>query len=608
MARTSGRTPVPRIFADDAGGNSVSPGHDLSWFRRVSHAWSPEDRRFWLWTWFVEAHLRQQRAPKRGAGGSHEGGSGAKKPRQVKVAATTCRHPGCSSHGWYGVPGSGNPVCCPRHTAKGMVRNEACNTLGGRGGGRASGGVGSAGNGGGGGGRGNGGSTTPMDTDEGGDGGDGDGIDGDGCGGEIPMDIGNGGDSGSDGGSGGNGGNSGGSNSGGSDDSDSDDSDTGGRVRGSGGRGRGRGGSRGGRGRGGGGRVKSTKPAAVRQAQLREDRAAGKVAFTGPHLAMEVTSPALPCLKRFLDNNRTVAADRAEEREGTHGRAKKRPAGIGTPADIANIIDLLSESSKDGIEIMEGLYFPRSKMSSESPESGALKRLYDLDYVYDPSNIDVKVGETEVYWGGREQKVASFGHGKYTLEDEETVLTQWELLEARCGDGVTLEQDLARYVRQQGLMHIVTYGQLVPYLSTNANNTTTGMLLDVDGGLARAEASSDGVDSTSKLGTDELCAIKSKAGRVLDFSLKIFTRSSVRDILPIPDPDASDQEGKRTKPVQDFVKRPGSLRELNFIRGEARERRGRWGVQSEAGTRILEGKTDEEHQAVDVRVPHGPRV
>ncbi|CAN0113061.1 unnamed protein product, partial [Pylaiella littoralis] len=281
---------------------------------------------------------------------------------------------------------------------------------------------------------------------------------------------------------------------------------------------------------GGSGGAGGTKGAdAVRQARYRQNKAEGKVALSGPALAREVAFPALPCLKRFLDNNRQVAADRAAEREGTRSRATQRPAGVGTAADIANIIDLLSESSKGGIKIIEGVYLPRSEMCSEP---NVLKTLYNLDYAYDPSNIGVKLDTTEVVWRGAMQKVASFDHGVYTLEDGETTMEQWDLLEARHGNGVTL--DVARYVRQQGLMHAVVYGQIVPHLSTNGNKVT-GMLLDVNRGLARAGASSDGVDPESKLGTEKLRTIKSKADRVLDFSLKIFASSSVRDILPIPD-------------------------------------------------------------------------
>ncbi|CAN0448666.1 unnamed protein product [Pylaiella littoralis] len=500
MARTSGRTHVPKIFADDPGANSVSTGHDLSWFRRVSHAWSPEDRRVWLWTWFVGAHLRQQRAPKRGAGGSQEGGSGAKKPRQDKVAATTCRHSGCSSHGSHGVPGTRNPVFCPRHAAAGMVQNDACNTLGGRGGGRASGGGGSAGNGGGGGGGGNGESTTPTDTDEGGDGGDGDGIDGDGGGGDIPMDIGNSDDGDSGGG-----------------DSDSSDGKDG---------------------------VKIT----------RKRKPAGTASLFGPDLAKGVAAPALPCIGRIIANNRSVSDGRVEQRKGTAPRAPKRPGGVGTVADVAKPLALLSGSSKDGIKIMEGVYFPRKKM-------GRLKPHYVFDYVYDPSNIGVIVGETEVAWGGTIQKVASFDHGVYTLEDKET-LTQWQLLRNRCGDGVTLEQDLARYIRQLALTYVVMKRHGVPQIE-NDGNMNVGMILDVGGGLAGAEASSDGIDPVSKLGIEELGAIKSKADRALDFALKIFTGSSVRDILPVP--DVIGDEGKRSKPAEEFIKRPGSLKELNFM-------------------------------------------
>lgn len=360
---------------------------------------------------------------------------------------------------------------------------------------------------------------------------------------------------------------SGGSDSG-SDDSDSDsDSDDGGSGsggsgggsgsgRGGGGRGQGRGGRGGGRcgrGRGGGGRGGARGAAGDRQADLRRRQAGGLTRVDSTELGRWLAEPVLPCLEAFIQNNRKISQDRADDHKGTAPQAKRRPGGVGTVADLAGPISLLSRESKDGFRVFDDLFFARASMKllrrdyKKLPEGEKaryfkmenLKRHYELDYVFNPSDIGVVLGRTKVRSAGRDRKVIKFDHGEYILKGGKKV-KQWELLENRRGAGVTLEQDLARYIRQLASTHTVAMGQVVPWM-TGGENRKEGMLLDVSGGLRRARASGDKTDTKSKLKLSELEAIESKTDLVRQFSLEIFTKASVQDLLPKP--DATSGEG-----------------------------------------------------------------
>ena len=405
-----------------------------------------------------------------------------------------------------------------------------------------------------------------------------------------------GGDPSSSGGSGGTGGNSddGGSGSddsdSGSDDShsgseDSDSGGSGGRGRGRGGRGggrcgRGRGGGdrggRGGRGRGGRRRVLSTKCDAVRQRKCRSRRAKGKMTPSSTKIGNWLIEPVLPCLGRFLSANRKLAGERAEDHVGTATRADPKSAGAKTVADLANPISLLSDSSDNAFEVFDDIFFPRANMDllrqkekkvSEGDKPvyklmKGLKKRYDLDYVFDPTDIDVVIGQTVVQGVNVRGKVMAFKSGEYIIQGSKGVqerVKQWDLLENRIGNGVTLEQDLARYIRQLAGAHTITVGQIVPFISADDKLMTDGMLLDVDGGLSRAKSSSDGTDSTSGLPLRKLDAIKAKMDKVRHFSLKIFTNACVQDLLPNPGTISCEDAAR------DFIGTPGSLKRLNFM-------------------------------------------
>ncbi|CAM9977681.1 unnamed protein product, partial [Pylaiella littoralis] len=261
----------------------------------------------------------------------------------------------------------------------------------------------------------------------------------------------------------------------------------------------------------------------------RVNKPKGQRGLRSTTLSQELEEPILTCMEPFLENNRRISEERVEERRDTAPRASNRPAGAGTIADAARFLTLLSKDKIYGIEIEEGVYFPRSRKSE-------IKSQYELDYAFDPSDIGVEVGRTTVTWKGMVQKVEAFDYGVYTLGDKKSKLTQWDVLENRRGSGVTLEKDIGRYITQLALAYVVMQSTGVPEVENNGK-THEGMMLDVNGGLADAEKSLDGIDRHSQLGREELLRIKRDTDRVRDFSLEIFTRSSVRGILPVPRAD-----------------------------------------------------------------------
>lgn len=352
--------------------------------------------------------------------------------------------------------------------------------------------------------------TGPMDTGDGGDGGDdrdggggSDGLDGS----MEAMDIGDGADSDGDS-----------INEGSGDDGPgTTPMEIGGGGGGGGGAGTGGGGA------GGGGRTSGEKTGRV-------NKPVGQRGLRSTTLAQELEEPILPCLGPFLENNRRASNELVEERNGTAPRTPNKPAGAGTMADAARFLALLSEDKTDGIKIKEGVYFPRSSKS-------AIESQYGLDYAFNPSDIGVVVGSTTVMWKGKVRPVEAFDYGWYTLGDKEpteepTKLTQWQVLENRSGSGVTLEEDLRRYIGQLALTYVVMQTTGVVEIE-NDGNVHDGMMLDVDDALASAEKSPGGIDRHSQLGIDELRRIKKDNDRARDRALEIFTSSSVRDILPV---------------------------------------------------------------------------
>ncbi|CAN0320630.1 unnamed protein product [Ectocarpus sp. 6 AP-2014] len=249
----------------------------------------------------------------------------------------------------------------------------------------------------------------------------------------------------------------------------------------------------GGGGAGGGGRTSGEKTARV-------NKPVGQRGLRSTTLAQELEETILACMEPFLENNRRASDELVEDRRDTAPRAPNKTAGAGTIADAARFLAMLSHDKKYGIEIKEGVYLPRSSKSE-------IKSQYELDYAFDPSDIGVEVGKTTVTWGNKVQTVEAFDYGIYTLGDKQSKLTQWDVLEDRRGSGVTLEQDLRRYIGQLALTYVVMQSTGVPEIE-NDGNVRDGMMLDVYGGLANAEKNLDGIDRLSQLGREELLRIR----------------------------------------------------------------------------------------------------
>ncbi|CBJ30663.1 conserved unknown protein [Ectocarpus siliculosus] len=96
-------------------------------------------------------------------------------------------------------------------------------------------------------------------------------------------------------------------------------------------------------------------------------------------------------------------------------------------------------NGEDDIEIFEGVYHKRTEIRH-------LRYYYDKSYMFDPKSIGVVFGETSVEIDGGVHVVKSVDRGKYALEGPDSTITQWELLNNRCGEGVTLDTDLRRFI------------------------------------------------------------------------------------------------------------------------------------------------------------------
>ncbi|CAM9924617.1 unnamed protein product [Scytosiphon promiscuus] len=135
-----------------------------------------------------------------------------------------------------------------------------------------------------------------------------------------------------------------------------------------------------------------------------------------------------------MDGKKESGGEKAQERGGTFFRAAKEPSGnTSIPVMVKVLGDGLRADQGEGdIEISEGVYYKRAELRN-------LQYYYDKSYAFDPRNIGVVFGETGVKIDGRIRVVKSVDHGKYTLEGRESRITQWELLENRCDERVTLD-------------------------------------------------------------------------------------------------------------------------------------------------------------------------
>lgn len=215
------------------------------------------------------------------------------------------------------------------------------------------------------------------------------------------------------------------------------------------------------------------------------------------------------------------------------------------------LTDGLCEKSSGGLEILNGVSFKRSKLES-------LKSCYDTSYMFNPENIGVVLGTTEVTIDDMVHVVKSFDHGKYIVGDCGLKITQWELLQNRRDRGVTLESDLRRFILHLVSTYTVMMVHVVPFFS-GGSNVTTGMLWNVDDAVARANMD-DRIDPESEVTIAKLDRIKNRVETSRDLSLKIFTTAAVEKTLPTAFWPAYESEH-----LQKFAQTSGSLKELNFL-------------------------------------------
>lgn len=251
------------------------------------------------------------------------------------------------------------------------------------------------------------------------------------------------------------------------------------------------------------------------------------------------------------------SAANAEKYAGTCPRARNKPSGVTSIPLMTKLLSGgLTAKRSDGIEIFGGVYFKRSKLKS---------LMYNCNsaYMFNPASLGVILGKTKVRVDDEVHVVVkSFDHGRYTLDGRESTITQWELLQNQCDQGVTLETDLQRYILHLVVNYLVMKAQVVPCLTTS-EHVTTGMLWNSDDAIERAD-DNDGTDPESEMSTKKLTGTKDRANSLENLVLKIFTEASVENTLPEGFwPDDGDSPLRKLK----FLKTMKSLSELNFLRG-----------------------------------------
>ncbi|CAN0085292.1 unnamed protein product [Pylaiella littoralis] len=211
--------------------------------------------------------------------------------------------------------------------------------------------------------------------------------------------------------------------------------------------------------------------------------------------------------REWMDSKRESGGEKAQERGGTFSRAANEPSGNTSIPVMIKLLDdgLCADQGEGDIEISDGVYSKRTELQH-------LQFYYDKSYAFDPKNIGVILGETRVRIDGGVHVVKSVDHGKYTLEGRDSTITQWELLENRCEDEVTLDADLRRFILHLVTTYTIMMGSVVPVLS----GVLTGMLWNPNDAIDRANGSGDGIDPESKQKISELMSIKVRVDTLRD--------------------------------------------------------------------------------------------
>ncbi|CAM9537684.1 unnamed protein product, partial [Ectocarpus sp. 8 AP-2014] len=247
--------------------------------------------------------------------------------------------------------------------------------------------------------------------------------------------------------------------------------------------------------------------------------------------------------------------ERDAAREVHEANQKKRQEELEAASSTPHVTER-QEKGSDGngegdIEISDGVYYKRAELRN-------LQYYYDKSYAFDPKNIDVVLGDTGVKIDGRIHVVKSVDHGKYTLEGRESRITQWELLENRCDEGVTLDTDLRRFILHLVTKYTVMMGSVVPALS----GVLTGMLWNPNDAINRANRSGGGTDPESKMKIGELMSIKVRVDTLRDLSLAVFSKIPVEATL-----GANFWSDRHDESLKNFAAQPGSLNQLNSLGG-----------------------------------------
>ena len=254
-----------------------------------------------------------------------------------------------------------------------------------------------------------------------------------------------------------------------------------------------------------------------------------------------------------MDSKKESGGEKAQERDGTFSRAANEPSGnTSIPVMVKLLGDgLCADQGEGDIKISDGVYYKRAELQH-------LQYYYDKSYAFDPKNIGVIFDESRVRIDGGVHVVKSVDHGKYTLEGRESTITQWELLENRCDEGVTLDTDLRRFILHLVTKYTVMMASVVPALS----GVLTGMLWNPNDAIDRANGSGDDTDPESNMKTIELMSIKERVDTLRDLSLAVFTKIPMEDTLP-----ANFWSDRHDESLKEFAAQPGSLSQLNFLGG-----------------------------------------
>ncbi|CAM9107568.1 unnamed protein product [Hapterophycus canaliculatus] len=132
-----------------------------------------------------------------------------------------------------------------------------------------------------------------------------------------------------------------------------------------------------------------------------------------------------------MDSKKESGGEKAQERDGTFSRAANEASGNTSISVMVKLLGdgLCADQGEGDIKISDGVYYKRAELQY-------LQYYYDKSYAFDPKKIGVIFDESRVRIDGGVHVVKSVDHGKYTLEDRESRITQWELLEKRCDEGV----------------------------------------------------------------------------------------------------------------------------------------------------------------------------